>query len=311
MVPVRVFEPARLARSLLVWIPLAALASGCVSTVEFRRLQREVAGLQRQAGPGGADPTAGIATRIDELTQQVRQLTGRVEVVEFQTEQALADARAARQAASSPLASAGGPGADLTPVPDEELPLGTPPAAGPGSDPTSGATSGRAPEVASREPAPARGETPLGSTSPARAPSPATSTSEEVQAYRSAYAAWRAGDADACIDQFRKFLQTHASSAYADDAAYWMADCYFKRGEYRTAILRFDDVVKRYPEGNKAPDALYRQGEALLKSGPAYAKAARQAFEQVISQYPDSPRAREAQQQIDAIEARASSTSRR
>jgi TolA-binding protein len=80
-----------------------------------------------------------------------------------------------------------------------------------------------------------------------------------------------------------------------------MADCYFKRGEYRTAILRFDDVVKRYPKGNKAADALYRQGEALMKSGPAYSKAARQAFEQVASDYPDSPRAAEARKQIEQL----------
>jgi len=80
-----------------------------------------------------------------------------------------------------------------------------------------------------------------------------------------------------------------------------MADCYFKRGEYRTAILRFDDVVKRYPKGNKAADALYRQGEALMKSGPAYAKAARQAFEQVASDYPDSPRAAEAKKQVEQL----------
>jgi len=80
-----------------------------------------------------------------------------------------------------------------------------------------------------------------------------------------------------------------------------MADGYFKRGEYRTAILRFDDVVKRYPKGNKAADALYRQGEALVKSGPAYSKAARQAFEQVVSDYPDSPRAAEAKKQIEQL----------
>ena len=29
--------------------------------------------------------------------------------------------------------------------------------------------------------------------------------------------------------------------------------------------MRFDDVVARYPKGNKAADALYRHGESLLK----------------------------------------------
>jgi len=124
---------------------------------------------------------------------------------------------------------------------------------------------------------------------------------EEVQAYRAAYATWRAGDLDACIDQFRKFLQTHPSSIYADDAAFWMADCHFKQGDYRNAVLRFDDVVRNYPEGNKASDALFRQGESLLKLGPNFHSAARRAFDRVLKEYPDSARVEESRRHLEAL----------
>jgi tol-pal system protein YbgF len=126
-------------------------------------------------------------------------------------------------------------------------------------------------------------------------------SSRELEAYRAARAAWSEGDAEACIDRFRNFLQTYASSTYAENAAYWMADCYFKRGDYRTAVLRFDDVVVRYPTGKRAPDALYRQGEALLRLGPGYGKAAGKAFERVIEEYPDSARAPEAEKQLELL----------
>ena len=125
--------------------------------------------------------------------------------------------------------------------------------------------------------------------------------SAEVAAYRTAYDAWRNGNSEVCIDRFRQFLQTYPASAHADDAAYWMADCYFKQGEYKTAILRFDDVVSRYPSGNKAADALYRQGEALLRLGPGYGKAASKAFERVLKEYPQSGRATEAKRQLDLL----------
>jgi tol-pal system protein YbgF len=127
--------------------------------------------------------------------------------------------------------------------------------------------------------------------------------SAELALYRSGYSAWSRGDSSACIDQFRSFLQNHASSPYADDAAYWMADCYFKNGDLKSAVLRFDDVVSRYPTGNKAPDALYRQGEALLKLGPAFGKAARTAFERVVKEYPNSPRVAEAKKQLELLAA--------
>jgi len=127
------------------------------------------------------------------------------------------------------------------------------------------------------------------------------SNSADLDAYRDARAAWSDGDADACIDRFRNFLQTYPSSSYAENASYWMADCYFKRGDFKTAVLRFDDVVARYPDGTRAPDALYRQGEALLRLGPGYGKAAGKAFERVVQEYPNSARATEAQKQLELL----------
>jgi tol-pal system protein YbgF len=124
---------------------------------------------------------------------------------------------------------------------------------------------------------------------------------EEVQAYREARSAWRAGDLGACIDRFREFLQTYPASDHADDAAYWMADCHYKEGDYKAAVLRFADVVQRYPTGDKAPDALYRQGEALLRLGPKYGSAAQTAFQRLINEYPDSPRVAEAKRQLELL----------
>jgi tol-pal system protein YbgF len=131
--------------------------------------------------------------------------------------------------------------------------------------------------------------------------SEAGNSAQEVSEYRAAYATWREGDSQQCIDRFRSFLQTYPSSSYADDAAFWMADCYFKQGDFKTAILRFDDVVTRYPAGNKASEALYRQGEALLRLGPGYGKAAGKAFERVVHEYPESPRAAEAKRQLELL----------
>jgi len=127
--------------------------------------------------------------------------------------------------------------------------------------------------------------------------------SEEVRSYRAAHALWRSGDHAGCIDQFAQFLQSHASSSYADDATFWMADCYFKRGDFKQAVLRFDDVVQKYPTGNKAPEALFRQGEALLELGPGYHEAAKKAFERVLREYPNSALVGEAKKRLEVAKA--------
>jgi tol-pal system protein YbgF len=254
----------RRAAAALVALGIAPALAGCVTLAEFDKLEHEVAVLKQGRGPAGrqSQTMADLSVEIEELRAQVAGLEGRIDEAEHRAESALAEARAARQEASG--------GAAPAPAPD----LGN------------------------------RGPQAPASVDPASLPEGATGqpvAANEVEGYRQAYAAWRAGDTQACIDRFQQFLQTYPSSAYADDAAFWMADCYFKRGEYQLAILRFDDVPRMYPTGNKAADALYRQGEALIRLGPSYAKAARRAFERVIQEYPDSARVPEAKRQLEAL----------
>ena len=127
--------------------------------------------------------------------------------------------------------------------------------------------------------------------------------SEEVRAYRNAYARWRGGDYPECVEAFGSFLQSFPESAEADDAMFWMADCLFKSGDFKYAVLRFDDVVNKYPDGNKAPDALFRQGEALLELGPSYHGAAIKAFERLLAEYPDSDLVDQARRRLQVARA--------
>jgi len=291
-------------------LALAALLGGCASVADQRALEREVRALQ-QGGGGGSGSSARVAdmaARIDSLEAEVRRLQGQLEVAEHNTSRALEEAEKARRDAQVPGT---GPVSEA-PTPDGALggpaPLGTSePSPGPGAalraaPPQVASTPGSsAPAPAATPSAPAAAAAPAPGASP-QSGSQAGASGEEVQAYRAAFAAWQRNDADACIDQFRRFLNSYPSSIYADDGAYWMADCYYKKGDYKLAVMRFDDVVARYPRGNKAADALYKHGESLVKLGPSYTKAARRAFERVTEEYPDSPRAAEAQKQIELLD---------
>ena len=150
---------------------------------------------------------------------------------EHKSEEALVEARAAREAAST-----------AAPAPSPEP---TAPAAGGAPTRDAGARAGRG--------------------SPARRGR--RQRLGELQAYRNAYAAWRSGNASACIDRFREFLQTYPASGYADDAAYWMADCYFKQGDYKTAVLRFDDVVTQVSERREGGGRALSPGRGAAQAG--------------------------------------------
>jgi TolA-binding protein len=84
-----------------------------------------------------------------------------------------------------------------------------------------------------------------------------------------------------------------------------MGDSYFKLNDYEQAAVAFDKVVKRFPDGNKVPDALYRQGVSLLEIGKrtkqqkTYTPAACQIFRRITDEYPNSERVPEARRQLE------------
>jgi tol-pal system protein YbgF len=276
--------------------------SACATTAEYRRLEREVRSMQA-TGAGthsAAGEIADLSIRLDEIEERLREIQGELEQMDHRTKRALDEAQAARTDASESRGDADTARRDAAEatrlVEQLRKDLERASAAAP-TTPTVAIAPASAPEPeASPAPQPA---------APPPAPEPDAAGvpggTGVIEAYRAAYAAWRNDDTEACIDQFRLFLQTNASSPFADDAAFWMADCYFKQGDYKTAILRFDDVVSRYPTGNKAADALYRQGEALLRLGPGYTKAAGKAFQRVLREYPESDRAVEARRQLEIL----------
>lgn len=247
------------------------LGLGCVTTGEFRKLEERVIDAERKqtSRPEAREQLADLAEEIERLKSEQMRLEGELEVTRKAANDALAEAQKAREAFATQSALTGG-----------TITGGTVGAAG---GLAAGAAAGDAPQSGP--------EDPVGD----------AAASAEVLAYQEALSSWRSDDHKVCIDRFRKFLQTYPASPYADDAAYWMADCHFKQGDYRVAVLRFNDVVRVYPNGNKAPDALYRQGESLLQLGPGFYEAAKSAFEKVLKDYPDSDRAKQAKQQLEAI----------
>lgn len=135
--------------------------------------------------------------------------------------------------------------------------------------------------------------------------SPESAPAEEIRDYEDAFRRYRSGDYAGAVDRFQVFLQTHPSSAYADNALFWMGESYFKLNDFEQAAVAFDKVVKRYPNGNKVPDALYRQGVALIEIGnrtkqqKTYGPAACQIFRRIADEYPNSDRVSEARRQLE------------
>jgi tol-pal system protein YbgF len=114
--------------------------------------------------------------------------------------------------------------------------------------------------------------------------------------YRQAMDLYRAGDTVKAAELFGRFVRQFPESDLADNAQYWLGECAYGQKEYGPALEDFKFVSERFPEGNKVPDALYKQGvcERLLGRDAE----ARHTFQAVVDRYPGTEAATMASQMI-------------
>lgn len=101
------------------------------------------------------------------------------------------------------------------------------------------------------------------------------------------------------IDGFRMFLDEFSKSDLADNAHFWIGECFMALKQYDQAILAYQEVITKYPKGNKVPNAMRRQAIAWLEIGDKTSSEI--LLKRVIKEYPDSSEAKLAQKKLDSI----------
>jgi len=119
------------------------------------------------------------------------------------------------------------------------------------------------------------------------------------EAYNKAYNLFKKGDIEGAKQDFKRFLEAYPKAKYAENAHYWLGECFFSEKKYEEAILEFDEVIKKYPKGNKVPDALFRQGMAFLELKDTV--NAKLIFKEVIKRFPKSDQANRARKKLKEI----------
>ena len=89
---------------------------------------------------------------------------------------------------------------------------------------------------------------------------------------------------------FQNFLKQYPDTEYSDNAQFWIGECYYFEKNYEKAILEYDKVAKNYPDGDRVPYALLKQGLSFLNLGDK--TGARLLLQQVIKDYPNTNQAK-------------------
>lgn len=271
----------------------------------------ELPGIDRQAAPRREAPVlvaqnqeaAQLIVRIQQLEEQIRNLTGQVEGLQFQltqmqtmleTKQADDEFRFQQLeggAGASPPPSNARP--QLQEQPGDRLAPGQPepPELEDHEAPMDEIGDSRDPQVGR-----GAGETPLGQLPEDALKTPggqpldlrlanvdgAADPDADAQ-YAAAYDAIQRGDFAFAEDQFRQFVELYPTDARAPDATNWLGDALLQRSAYEEAADVLLTGFEAYPNSSRAPDLLLKLGIALY--GADEREAACRTFSEVDKRY--------------------------
>ena len=117
--------------------------------------------------------------------------------------------------------------------------------------------------------------------------------------YDSAFSDYSIGQWALCIEGFDTYLRGFGRTDLADDAQYYIGECKHKDNKPAEAIDAYNRVISNYPRGDRVPDSYYKRGIVLSELGQA--DRARESFETLMKQFPDTELARLAKQQLDRL----------
>ena len=85
----------------------------------------------------------------------------------------------------------------------------------------------------------------------------------------------------------------------ADNSLYWIGECYYSQKKYQEAVNTFNRLRTQYSDGDKVPDAIWKEGFALIEMGDQTGGI--NALKELISKFPLSEEASLAQQKIKEV----------
>ena len=149
----------------------------------------------------------------------------------------------------------------------------------------------------------APGAPPAGTAPPpvgATPPPPAVAGVQPQRLFDSSYGDYTAGNYSLAVQGFESFLRSFPKNLRAHEAQLYVAESLAYDKKDSDAVVAYDRVISNYPGSASVPTAYYKRGLALQRLGDN--ARARESFEAVLKQFPDSTQASLAKQRMDGLD---------
>jgi tol-pal system protein YbgF len=281
-IPVSDRFPIRRVGALAVAVVATLSAAGCASTpaaddpvqVKLNDIDARVTRIERIISN---QSLVELAQHLDQVQADVRQLRGRVEELEYNTESMRKQQRDLYSDLDKRLAAIGGGSAGGA-------------AAGALSGSGSGAGAGSSSPQSGAGGTGASATAGAGAAGSAAADSGGVGTSEEQRVYGQSFDALKAGSYSIAVTGFKDFLTSYPASPLAENAQYWLGEAYYVTRDFDSASAAFKSVLSKWPDSRKAPDALLKLGYTQIAQNKA--GEGRATLSQVVQKYPGTDAAK-------------------
>ncbi|MGH6981767.1 MAG: tol-pal system protein YbgF, partial [Stellaceae bacterium] len=253
------FRPGTMKKLLFVALLGTVLAAGAPAVLAQQDQDRDQDQDQDYQRP--VPRAARDEARFDRLSDQMREMTGRIEELQHQVESLRSrldkmsgDVDMRLQALEHPGSAPGGPPPTTMNGPREPAPALSPP-----------------PRRNSGNPLPSQGfnapprdqQTAAATAPPAGADAGNLPNGSPQQQYDYAFGLLRDANYPAAERALRDFVHRYPTNRLSSNAQYWLGETFFVRRDYQSAAAAFAEGYQRYPKGQKAADDLLKLGSSL------------------------------------------------
>jgi tol-pal system protein YbgF len=268
---------------------------GSVDTLNRAVFKGEMPAAGSVSSAPSADYQASVETRLGDLENQIRELTGKVEQQEFENSQlktkldkALADIELRFQdTGAKPVAQA----TDAIPMkqsgtlaPNDMGGEVAPPAASGAADVPVAVVPADNPNAPAAQNSPTVQNLGTMSEAPGGATIPPKAGDDPAGQYEMAFSLLKGGNNSAAKNGFEEFIKTYPDHPLVANATYWLGESYYAQGEFEKAARVFAEGYKKYPKSPKVADSLLKMGMSL--GGAGKTKEACVTLQQLKKEFP-------------------------
>jgi len=128
---------------------------------------------------------------------------------------------------------------------------------------------------------------------------PATAKPNEKSAFERAYKDIRQGRYPEAIKLFKQFLAKYPDGQYSDNALFWLGSAYKVTGQFKPAKQAYNQVLTQFPASEKAASALLKLADISLDEQKK--KQAINLYKKITVQYAQTSAAHIAEKQLKAL----------